>query len=158
SESLRTVSRLVVSPKTVTLTRDESATITPTSQGQSGTSAITVTASPPPGGSCLTRAGAAGAPGPTIKLSGLSTNPYRNTGLASGTKLDATTAQWILNTPDVWGSMGGGSNLCWHGGQLLGTIPPSTPYEDSLSGYHLMYGLDVHGASGMVEGLTIFRA
>src|SRR5947199_7440700 len=103
SEPLPTVSRLVVSPKTVTLTPDESqdfadvtagrATITATSEGRSGTSAITVTASPaPPGGSCLTWAGA------TITLSGLSTSPYQNTGLASGTKLDATTAQWILDT------------------------------------------------------------
>src|SRR3989442_4919 len=52
--------------------------------------------------------------------------------------------------------MGSSSNLCWHSGQILGTIPPSTPYEDNLNGYHLMYGVDVHGASPLVEGLTIF--
>ena len=126
------------------------ATITATSEGKSGTAAITVTAPPPVTGSCLAL------PGPTITLSGLSTSPYQNTSLTSGTKIDATTAQWLLNTPDVWGYMGSSSNLCWHSGQILGTIPPSTPYEDNLNGYHLMYGVDVHGASPLVEGLTIF--
>src|SRR5205809_656955 len=127
-----------------------SATITATSEGKSGTAAITVTAPPPVTGSCLAL------PGPTITLSGLSTSPYQNTSLTSGTKIDATAAQWLLNTPDVWGYMGSSSNLCWHSGQILGTIPPSTPYEDNLNGYHLMYGVDVHGASPLVEGLTIF--
>src|SRR5205809_352973 len=126
------------------------ATITATSEGKSGTAAITVTAPPPVTGSCLALAG------PTITLSGMSTSPYQNTSLVSGTKIDATTAQWLLNTPDVWGYMGSSSNLCWHSGQILGTIPPSTPYEDNLNGYHLMYGVDVHGASPLVEGLTIF--
>src|SRR5438093_458731 len=126
------------------------ATITGTSEGKSGTAAITVTAPPPVTGSCLAL------PGPTITLSGLSTSPYQNTSLTSGTKIDATAAQWLLNTPDVWGYMGSSSNLCWHSGQILGTIPPSTPYEDNLNGYHLMYGVDVHGASPLVEGLTIF--
>ena len=126
------------------------ATITATSEGKSGTAAITVTAPPPVTGSCLAL------PGPTITLSGLSTSPYQNTSLTSGTKIDATAAQWLLNTPDVWGYMGSSSNLCWHSGQILGTIPPSTPYEDNLNGYHLMYGVDVHGASPLVEGLTIF--
>ncbi len=126
------------------------ATITATSEGKSGTAAITVTALPPVTGSCLALAG------PTITLSGMSTSPYQNTSLVSGTKIDATTAQWLLNTPDVWGYMGSSSNLCWHSGQILGTIPPSTPYEDNLNGYHLMYGVDVHGASPLVEGLTIF--
>jgi len=126
------------------------ATITATSEGKSGTAALTVTALPPVTGSCLALAG------PTITLSGMSTSPYQNTSLVSGTKIDATTAQWLLNTPDVWGYMGSSSNLCWHSGQILGTIPPSTPYEDNLNGYHLMYGVDVHGASPLVEGLTIF--
>src|SRR6059058_1920334 len=126
------------------------ATITGTSEGKSGTAAVTVTAPPPVTGSCLAL------PGPTITLSGLSTSPYQNTSLTSGTKIDATAAQWLLNTPDVWGYMGSSSNLCWHSGQILGTIPPSTPYEDNLNGYHLMYGVDVHGASPLVEGLTIF--
>src|SRR5205809_649327 len=126
------------------------ATITATSEGKSGTAAITVTALPPVTGSCLALAG------PTITLSGMSTSPYQNTRPVTGTKIRATTAQWLLNTPDVWGYMGSSSNLCWHSGQILGTIPPSTPYEDNLNGYHLMYGVDVHGASPLVEGLTIF--
>ena len=135
------------------------ATITATSEGKSGTASVTVTtpAPPPPPpppppttGSCLLQSGS------LITLSGMQTSPYQNTGAASGTKFDATAAQWLLNTPDVWGFIGSGANLCWHGGQILGTVPPATPYEDALNGYHLMYGVDVHGASPVVEGLTIF--
>ena len=133
------------------------ATITATSEGKSGTASVTVTTPPPPPpppppttGSCLLQSGS------LITLSGLRTTAYQNTSAPSGTKFDATAAQWLLNTPDVWGFIGSSANLCWHGGQILGTVPPSTPYEDALNGYHLMYGVDVHGASPVVEGLTIF--
>src|SRR2546423_927465 len=133
------------------------ATITATSEGKSGTASVTVTTPTPPPpppppttGSCLLQSGS------LITLSGMRTSAYQNTSAASGTKFDATAAQWLLNTPDVWGFIGSGANLCWHGGQVLGTVPPATPYEDALNGYHLMYGVDVHGASPVVEGLTIF--
>ena len=136
-----------------------SATITATSEGKSGTAKVTVTtpAPPPPPpppppttGSCLVQSGS------LITLSGMQTSTYQNSSASDGTKFDATAAQWLLNTPDVWGYIGSGANLCWHGGQILGTVPPATPYEDALNGYHLMYGVDVHGASPVVEGLTIF--
>src|SRR5207253_10127273 len=118
------------------------ATLTATSGGKGGTATVTVTPPPPPPpppppapppppppppppttGSCLLQSGS------LITLSGMRTSAYQNTSAASGTKFDATAAQWLLNTPDVWGFIGSGSNLYWHGGQILGTVPPSTPYE-----------------------------
>src|SRR2546430_7071981 len=111
------------------------ATITATSEGKSGTASVTVTTPTPPPpppppttGSCLLQSGS------LITLSGMRTSAYQNTSAASGTKFDATAAQGLLNTPDVWGFIGSGANLCWHGGPGLGRVSPATPYEDALDG------------------------
>src|SRR5438034_2994680 len=65
-----------------------SATITATSEGVGGTAAVTVTAPPPPSGSCLDQTG------PSLTLSGLQTSAFSNRNLAPSTKLDAATAQF----------------------------------------------------------------
>src|SRR5882724_4559724 len=69
-----------------------SATITATSEGKGGTSAITVTTPPPPPtGSCLTQAG------PLVTLSGLRSSTYETGSLSSTAKVDATTAQFLVD-------------------------------------------------------------
>ncbi len=48
--------------------------------------------------------------------------------------------------------VGGGSKLCWRGGQIIGQLPPSTPWATM----HDSYGMNVHGASFQLENLRIF--
>ena len=102
-----------------------SATITAASGGDTATAAITVRGSP-----CLNQAG------PTTTLSGMQTAAINNTGLAPNTKLDASTAQF-LTAADVAIKVGGNANLCYHGGQVLGQSPPSTPWTTM----HDRYGM-----------------
>ncbi len=100
-----------------------SATITATSEGKSGTSAITVTAAPPPSaGLCLSQTG------PVITLSGVITSAYSKTDLADNTKIDASTAQFVTSASKPV-SISGSSNVCFHGGQTIGQLPPSTDWN-----------------------------
>ena len=73
-----------------------SATITATSEGVSGTAAVTVTPRPPPSGSCLDQTG------PSLTLSGLQTSAFSNRNLAPSTKLDAATAQFTTAAQLTW--------------------------------------------------------
>lgn len=118
-----------------------SATITATSEGQNGTAAITVTAPP----LCLDQTG------PTITVSGVQTS-FDNTNMASDTKVDASAAQFFPAGATVVVHVGGGSGICWHGGEILGQLPPSTPWATM----HDSYGIDVDGASFLLEGLRLF--
>jgi uncharacterized protein YjdB len=133
------------------------ATITATSEGKSGTAAITVTTPPPPPppptGSCLTQTGS------TITFRGLQTSGYDNGSVADNTKVDATTAQFqaaiSVNIPI---HIGGGSSLCWSGGQIVGRSPPNTIYDTMHDRYGMVVGTTGGaGAPNMrVEGLFIF--
>ncbi len=116
-------------------------TITATSEGQSGTAAITVTAPP----LCLDQAG------PTITVSGTQTS-FDNTNMATNTKVDASTAQFVSPSATVVVHVGGNAGICWHGGEILGQLPPSTPW----STMHDSYGIDVDGASFLLERLRLF--
>ena len=118
-----------------------SATITAMSEGKSGTAAITVTAPP----SCLDQAG------PTITVSGAQT-AFDNTSMASDTKVDASTAQFAAPSASVVVHVGGGSGICWQGGEINGQLPPSTPWATM----HDSYGIDVDGASFLLEDLRLF--
>src|SRR5204863_19534 len=66
--------------------------------------------------------------GPLITLSGVRTAAYQNTSLADNTRIDASTAQ-ILTADLKAVTIGGGSNLCFSGGDLLGQQPPSTAWS-----------------------------
>jgi hypothetical protein len=118
-----------------------SATITATSEGQNGTAAITVTVPP----LCLNQTG------PTITVSGVQT-AFDNTSMASDTKVDASTAQFVPSGATVVVHVGGGSRICWHGGEIIGLLPPSTPWATM----HDSYGIDVDGASFLLEHLRVF--
>src|SRR5256885_1790772 len=129
------------------------ATITATSEGKSGTASVTVTTPTPPPpppppttGSCLLQSGS------LITLPGMRTSAYQNTSAASGTKFDATAAQWLLNTPDAWGFIGSGANLCWHGGGNPRAGPPPPPHQGALHSAHPLYCVDVHQGKPPVEG------
>ena len=118
------------------------ATITATSEGQIGTAVVTVTARP----ACLDQAG------PTINLSGTPTD-FDNTNMAANTKVDASTAQFVVSSATVVAHVGGGSGICWHGGEIIGQLPPATPW----STMHDSYGIDVDGASFQLEQLRVFN-
>src|SRR5207248_9352940 len=69
-----------------------SATITATSETKSGTSAITVsTPLPPPTGTCLSQTGT------LVTLSGFRTSTYETGSLSASEKVDATTAQFLVD-------------------------------------------------------------
>src|SRR5207237_6420334 len=108
-----------------------SATITATSEGVSGTAAVTVTPRPPPSGSCLDQTG------PSLTLSGLQTSAFSNRNLAPSTKLDAATAQFTTPALETI-YLAGGANICWNGGQVIGGYPPSPSWHTM----HERYGLN----------------
>src|SRR2546426_10844456 len=85
-----------------------SATVTAASGGDTARAAITVR-----GYTCLNQAG------PTTSVSGPQTAAIDNTSLATDTKLDASTAQF-LTTADVAIRVGGNPRVCYHGGQVIG--------------------------------------
>ncbi|HET9709607.1 MAG TPA: Ig-like domain-containing protein, partial [Gemmatimonadales bacterium] len=113
------------------------ATITATSEGQSGTASITVIAPPPPDAQCLDRLG------PTITLNGLRTADYANTALIDNTRVDATTAQFLTGTthPVI---LGGGFGGCFHGGEIHGQLPPATDWNTM----HDTYAFRTEGLPG----------
>ena len=105
------------------------ASITATVEGKSGSAMITVGSLPPPGtASCLTQSG------PTISLAGVQSSPFDDTGLADNTRVDASSAQF-LTTANASIQIGGGSNLCWHGAESIGQLPPATSWSEALSYY-----------------------
>ena len=66
--------------------------------------------------------------GPFITLSGVKMSQYWDTSLADDTRIDASTAQFLTSS---WAPvrLGGGSNICFHGGELIGQLPPSTSWS-----------------------------
>jgi len=118
-----------------------SATITAASGGDTATAAITVRGYP-----CLNQAG------PTMMVSGPQTSALDNTSLAADTKLDASTAQF-QTAADVAIRVGGNPRVCYHGGQVLGQSPPSTPWTTM----HDRYGMVVRDAGlFQLEGVEFF--
>ncbi len=91
---------------------------------QTATQNYTLAVKAPTASSCTTS-------GSTITISGNQTTPYdsRSNPLASGTKVDATTAQWIGVSayPINWA---GGPGMCWTGGYVQND---PTIYTDSTS-------------------------
>src|SRR5947199_286332 len=129
-----------------------SATITATSEGKSGTSTITVTTPPPPpAGSCLTQAG------PLVTLSGLRRPTYETGSLASSAKVDATTAQFLVDQgTNVPVRVGGGNGICWSGGEVLGQFPPSTSWSTMHDKYGMIPGSGSSANGIQIQNVTIF--
>jgi len=118
-----------------------SATIIAASAGDTARAAITVR-----GYTCLNQAG------PTTTVSGQQTSAIDNTNLAADTKFDASTAQF-LTAADIAIRVGGNPTVCYHGGQVLGQSPPSTPWTTM----HDRYGMVVRDAGFFqVEGVEFF--
>ena len=129
-----------------------SATVSATSEGKTGTARITVsTLPPPPTGTCLNQAG------PSVTLSGSQTSTYDTTSLAASTNVDATTAQFLLDTSvNVVVRVGGGSNLCWSGGEILGQFPPSTAWNTMHDKYAMIPGSHSSAVGIRIENYTAF--
>jgi len=95
----------------------------------------------------------------TAPLAGVRTSAYGNTSLAANTKIDATTAQFLLPTAvNSATNVGGGSNICWSGGEILGQFPPSTPWPTMHDKYGMVPGVTGSTSARLykVENLTVF--
>ncbi|MGE5803594.1 MAG: Ig-like domain-containing protein, partial [Gemmatimonadota bacterium] len=125
-----------------------SATITATSEGQSGMSTITVTAA----GSCLDQVG------PLTTLTGVSASPYIEENLADNTKIDAR--EWQSRLPvalDDAVKIGGSAGACWSGGEMLGAWPPNTIYDVMHSKYPMVVGGSGGAQNIRVENVRVFN-
>ena len=120
--------------------------------GRTDTAVITISAPPPPPtGTCLIQAG------PLVTLSGLQTSTYENTSLAASTKLDATVAQFVLDTSvNVVVVVGGGSSLCWSGGEIVGQFPPATAWNTMHDKYAMIPGSHSSAVGMRIENYTAF--
>lgn len=97
--------------------------------------------------SCLAQAGG----GPTITLSGLYTSEYHNPNLAAGTRIDASSAQF--QTGSLYPVRISGSGICFHGGEVIGQWPPSTPWTFMYTTYGVLVDT---GSNTTVENVWIF--
>jgi hypothetical protein len=121
-------------------------TIGATVEGVSGSAAITIAALPPPStASCLTQAG------PSVVVSGVQTSAYDQESLADFTKIDASTAQFLTGA-NISIHIGGGTNLCYHGGESIGALPPATSWRDALPHYSVV----ADGPNVTVEDVRTF--
>ncbi|HMA39250.1 MAG TPA: Ig-like domain-containing protein [Gemmatimonadales bacterium] len=114
----------------VTGAREGAATVSATSEGRSGSSAIAVTAQP----SCLERTG------PLLTLSGVQTTVFDNRHLGEDTRIDAAAAQFLTGASKAI-RVGGGSRSCLRGGEVIGQLPPSTDWVTM----HGTYAIQVEG-------------
>jgi hypothetical protein len=122
------------------------ATITASSEGKRGESAIAVVAAlPPPGVSCLTQRGA------VVTVSGPQPSGFSDTSLTLNTKVAASSAQFVT-LRDIAIRVGSGPGLCFSGGEVMGSRPPATPYARM----HDTYGLVALAGSFRLEALRVF--
>jgi hypothetical protein len=66
--------------------------------------------------------------GPLITISGELKSPYRNTNLVAGSRIDARSAKW-KSVGDVAFRIGGGSDVCVEGGEIIGDYDLSTSWN-----------------------------
>jgi len=99
---------------------------------------------PPRATTCLAQAG------PTITLTGLHTTEYHNAGLAN-TKVDASTAQFMTGTN--YPVRISGANACWHGGEYIGQLPPSTSWPTMIKTFAILVDT---GTNVTVEDFSMF--
>src|SRR5437763_4681467 len=129
-----------------------SATITATSETKSGTSAITVsTPLPPPTGTWLSQTVT------LVTLSGFRTSTYETGSLSASEKVDATTAQFLVDQgTNVPVRVGGGDGICWSGGEILGQFPPSTSWSTMHDKYGMIPGSGSSANGIKIQNVTIF--
>ena len=113
-----------------------------------GTTVATIQGRTLPGatGSCLNQLG------PTIMLSGVQRAEYLNQALLPNTKIDASQAQFETGT--LYPFRVSGSNLCLHGGQVLGAWEPATPWRFMYTTYGILVD---SGANVTVENVWIYN-
>src|SRR5216117_722975 len=87
----------------------------------------------------------------TQTVSGVQTAAFTNTGLADNTGIDATTAQY-RTTARISIRLGGGANVCFHGGETVGNLPPATSWSTALN----YYAVVPDGPNVTVEGVRTF--
>src|SRR5256886_17678251 len=87
----------------------------------------------------------------TQTVSGVQTAAFTNTSLADNTGIDASTAQW-RTTARISIRLGGGANVCFHGGETVGTLPPATSWSTALD----YYAVVPDGPNVTVEGVRTF--
>jgi PKD repeat protein len=97
-------------------------------------------------GSCLTQLG------PTLTLSGVQRAEFLNQALAPNTKLDASGAQFQTGT--LYPLRVSGTNLCVHGGQVLGAWEPATPWSFMFTTYGVLVD---SGSNVTVENVWIYN-
>jgi N-acetylneuraminic acid mutarotase len=94
--------------------------------------------------------------GPLTTLSGQQAGAYSQRTLPNSQKIDARTAQFTLDTNvNQPTRIGGGRNLCWSGGEVLGRFPPSRLW----SPMHDTYGHQIDQNTGDmdVEDIRVFN-
>src|SRR5690348_1283099 len=133
---------------TVAETKTVSATINSVTIAQTATVTVAAAPTPPPrvAGSCLAQTG------PLITLSGLETSDYENPNLSPGTKIDASTAQFLNKN---WFAVRvSGSGACYHGGEIIGQWPPSTPWTFMYTTYGVLVDT---GSNVIVEDAVVYN-
>lgn len=92
--------------------------------------------------------------GPLTVLSSIRTTAYNTSNLPAFARVDARTAQWkvaqSVNNPV---RIAGGSDICWEGGEVLGSFPPSTIW----SAMHDKYGWIVRSTNTVGAARTRVR-
>ncbi|MGH7526125.1 MAG: hypothetical protein ACREMX_05430, partial [Gemmatimonadales bacterium] len=83
----------------------------------------------------------------TVKLTGAQSTYDRRSSGASSARIDASGASWTTGSSGAPVRIGGGSNICWHGGAATLTYPQST----SWSAYHDTYSFVGYGSNMTVE-------
>src|SRR5207237_365673 len=128
------------------------ANIHATSETKSGTSAITVsTPLPPPTGTCLSQTGT------LVTLSGFRSSTYETGSLSASEKVDATTAQFLVDQgTNVPVRVGGGDGICWSGGEILGQFATSTSWSTMHDKYGMIPGSGSSANGIKIQNVTIF--
>ncbi|PYO44918.1 MAG: hypothetical protein DMD33_01315 [Gemmatimonadetes bacterium] len=105
---------------------------------------VNAATAPPRATTCLAQ------PGPTITLTGLHTTEYHNAQVAD-TKIDASTAQFM--TGSNFPVRISGANACWHGGEIIGQLPPSTSWPTMIKTFAILVDT---GTNVTVEDFWMF--
>jgi hypothetical protein len=92
-----------------------------------------------------------------VTLSGLRSSTYETGSLSTSAKVDATTAQFLVDQgTNVPVRVGGGNGICWSGGEVLGQFPPSTSWSTMHDKYGMIPGSGSSANGIKIQNVTIF--